>query len=173
MRTSLDTSRQFRPRPPVCYAARVDAAKYPAWPVRGWRVRTILKWIGVGMCAVMPLGLSILPQGLVKFRDGFVDWEMSNGLLSATWFTSNRPPLPTGLPTGVTWGHIHPTYRVVWQINVSLWLLVAAIAIPTVVLWYLDRRRPAPGACRCGYDLTGNKSGVCPECGRELTTGLT
>ena len=27
-------------------------------------------------------------------------------------------------------------------------------------------RRAAPGHCqRCGYDLTGNQSGVCPECG--------
>jgi hypothetical protein len=32
------------------------------------------------------------------------------------------------------------------------------------------RRRPAePGRCpRCDYDLTGNVSGVCPECGTKL-----
>lgn len=30
----------------------------------------------------------------------------------------------------------------------------------------LFRRRPAAGCCRtCGYDLTGNVSGRCPECG--------
>jgi hypothetical protein len=29
------------------------------------------------------------------------------------------------------------------------------------------RRRRRPGSCLdCGYDLTGNQSGVCPECGR-------
>lgn len=27
---------------------------------------------------------------------------------------------------------------------------------------------PTPGYCACGYDLTGNESGVCPECGTEL-----
>jgi predicted amidophosphoribosyltransferase len=28
-------------------------------------------------------------------------------------------------------------------------------------------RRPKPGHCQhCGYDLTCNTSGVCPECGR-------
>ncbi|MFH1748614.1 MAG: hypothetical protein ABIG44_16385 [Planctomycetota bacterium] len=25
--------------------------------------------------------------------------------------------------------------------------------------------------CKCGYDLTGNVSGVCPECGEKTTTG--
>ncbi len=30
-----------------------------------------------------------------------------------------------------------------------------------------------PGVCRCGYDLSGNTSGTCPECGAEVTaTGL-
>ena len=25
-----------------------------------------------------------------------------------------------------------------------------------------------PSHCRCGYDLTGNVSGVCPECGERI-----
>src|SRR4051794_21950994 len=30
-------------------------------------------------------------------------------------------------------------------------------------------RRELPGRCRgCGYDLTGNTSGVCPECGAPV-----
>ena len=34
----------------------------------------------------------------------------------------------------------------------------------TVAFW--PRRRPKPGCCSsCGYDLTGNVSGRCPECG--------
>ena len=32
------------------------------------------------------------------------------------------------------------------------------------------KRRRAMGICvGCGYDLTGNVSGVCPECGRAAT----
>ena len=30
------------------------------------------------------------------------------------------------------------------------------------------RRFPAGHCQRCGYDLTGNVSGVCPECGSEV-----
>ena len=33
----------------------------------------------------------------------------------------------------------------------------------------LRRERRAKGLCeRCGYDLRGNVSGVCPECGRGV-----
>jgi len=43
------------------------------------------------------------------------------------------------------------------------------LAIPTLFLWRAerrDRRRAAAGACSaCGYDLTGNVTGRCPECG--------
>ena len=39
--------------------------------------------------------------------------------------------------------------------------------------WWRDLRRPPPThLCRaCAYDLTGNVSGICPECGTPLTPG--
>ena len=49
----------------------------------------------------------------------------------------------------------------------------------TIFMGFLCRSlvflRPPPrvpeGACvTCGYDLTGNVSGVCPECGRKITS---
>ena len=33
--------------------------------------------------------------------------------------------------------------------------------------WYNKRYPPAP-RCRCGYNLTGNLSGTCPECGTAI-----
>jgi hypothetical protein len=50
-----------------------------------------------------------------------------------------------------------------------LWaLLVPPLTLPLVrliALW-MHRRRCGAGRCTaCGYDLTGNVSGVCPECG--------
>ena len=42
--------------------------------------------------------------------------------------------------------------------------LFLLFAVPTCVLWWVDRRRIPPGHCQhCGYSLTGNTSGVCPE----------
>jgi hypothetical protein len=41
------------------------------------------------------------------------------------------------------------------------------LAILAVWLWY-PSHSPSAGHCQtCGYDLTGNTSGRCPECGTE------
>ena len=51
--------------------------------------------------------------------------------------------------------------------------------IPTVVIMFawtrlllpdyrLYRRRKRGLCVKCGYDLTGNESGVCPECGSSI-----
>lgn len=51
-------------------------------------------------------------------------------------------------------------------LHLPLWVPLLLVALPTAFLWWRDRRVP-PGHClQCGYDLTGNTSGVCPECGR-------
>ena len=55
-----------------------------------------------------------------------------------------------------------------WSVIVPLWFLTAIVSIPTAILWYRDRRQP-PGHCQaCGYDLTGNVSGKCPEYGEAV-----
>ena len=53
--------------------------------------------------------------------------------------------------------------------SVRLLPVLLLLALPTVILWYRGRRRFTPPNCtKCGYDLTGNESGVCPECGTEI-----
>jgi len=54
-------------------------------------------------------------------------------------------------------------------ICVPLWMSFALAAIPTTLLWLFGRRAwPATHCRKCGYDLTGNVSGRCPECGEEI-----
>jgi hypothetical protein len=50
-------------------------------------------------------------------------------------------------------------------------LLMAMLPIAVVTLrWAGRRRRLKLSLClRCGYSLTGNTSGVCPECGTAVT----
>jgi len=47
-----------------------------------------------------------------------------------------------------------------------LWVPALTFVIPTVLLWYRDRRPPKGHCQNCGYNLTGNVTGVCPECGQ-------
>ena len=52
--------------------------------------------------------------------------------------------------------------------GLPLYLFVVVFSIaPTIWLFkWRKRRKLGPNAClACGYDLTGNESGVCPECG--------
>lgn len=52
---------------------------------------------------------------------------------------------------------------------IPLWIPALALLLPAVVMWRHDLRQVAPGHCRkCNYDLTGNVSGRCPECGAPL-----
>jgi hypothetical protein len=56
-----------------------------------------------------------------------------------------------------------------WEVTLPYWLLLTGAAIPTTWLWRRRRRRYSPGKCReCGYNLTGNTSGRCPECGTPI-----
>ena len=56
---------------------------------------------------------------------------------------------------------------------IPLWIPFVLLAIPTWLLWRRDRLRLPPRCCqKCGYDLTGNVSGRCPECGATASAGV-
>ena len=72
------------------------------------------------------------------------------------------------LASSVFWFSYTFTSRYSYLIACVVTVLLAAACRGAAMLrprWNNWRRFP-PGSCRhCGYDLTGNESGVCPECG--------
>ena len=59
-----------------------------------------------------------------------------------------------------------------WGVGVPHWFIAVVLALPGLIWLTRYRRelvlrlRRVRGLClACGYDLTGNQSGVCPECG--------
>jgi hypothetical protein len=51
------------------------------------------------------------------------------------------------------------------QLIIPLWTALTLVWGIAALTWY-RRRHILPGHCRkCGYNLTGNTSGRCPECG--------
>ncbi len=76
-------------------------------------------------------------------------------------------------PVGGEWWPIVSVSNRVLYIAFPFWLALALVGVPTAVLWWPVRRRKLPGHCqKCGYDLTGNVSGRCPECGEAVGQGL-
>ena len=53
-------------------------------------------------------------------------------------------------------------------VRIPLYAVFAAVAVPTLLVWRFWPKPVKPGHCRCGYDLRGNTSGVCPECGQPF-----
>jgi hypothetical protein len=76
------------------------------------------------------------------------------------WFThpDGRVLPPTTQP--------RPAVFMGYAVNFPIYVLFLIVAAPTVFLWLRHPRHYPPQYCqRCGYDLTGNVSGRCPECG--------
>ncbi len=144
------------------------------------RVRRILKWAGLIGCVliVMAWGVSLrwwvarvgsntivgLRDGnVLVYRDGDPPW------IGGGWDAIVASPgvYRYGFFWPIVWLRPLPLLS---QVHLPCWLPLIVLAIPTAILWHRDcRRRIPPGHCqKCGYDLTGNESGLCWECGTTI-----
>jgi hypothetical protein len=59
-----------------------------------------------------------------------------------------------------------------FEIIAPLWFPAILLSVPpSIWLARQRRKRKLRGCCaKCGYNLTGNVSGVCPECGTPITS---
>lgn len=145
------------------------------------RVRRLLKWVGTVGCVVLLLGCAASLKWYVTVQRQNCRLSVADGAIFAFWVES-----PSNLPgpsfeNGVVQVHwwsssqafsdyaLCPRYEYGTSArfaSMPLWIPLFLIGAPTAVLWRLDRRRVRPGRCgKCDYDLTGNESGRCPECG--------
>jgi hypothetical protein len=69
-----------------------------------------------------------------------------------------RPRLIRDPPVSLYFVHVHMPFAP----------LIIMLATATALLWYRDRRIPSGHCEQCGYNLTGNVSGICPECGTAI-----
>ena len=106
--------------------------------------------------------------------------QVEGGRITVTRRTS--PPRLTGEPVfmenllrpvprqfaGIAWSR----NRISCRLEASLMLLTVLAIYPTIALirgpWRRHRRRKRGLCLKCGYNLAGNVSGVCPECGEAM-----
>lgn len=148
-----------------------------------------LRWFGT-ICSVSLLVLWLSSGGYwVYLTDGNrVTLYISGGVatatvhpapgIKATFFACGRKHyamfpehLPSWRPFRL-WQHQQAKW---WQgsqdvTQVPLTVVTGVFLLPTLSCWvWALRRRIPPGHCRaCSYDLTGNTSGTCPECGTAI-----
>ena len=107
----------------------------------------------------------------VWFLGATMAFDAANGIVLLDFYGEELSPTygwAAGRTTGglgLTWPRLD-LFRNSFVLKLPLWIPFILVAIPTAVLCWRDRHRPPPGHCqRCGYNLTGNVSGRCPECG--------
>ena len=141
-------------------------------PLARSKVRRVMKWVGLSACLILALmwiftwgrwgpgyrfgsGLHVgIGNGKVGSFTRIDDYKF--GYCFSCFINPNDDMVVMTGPYSERGGR---------AVAVSLLKLSFLIAIPTYILWRRDRRHP-PGHCQgCGYDLTGNESGMCPECG--------
>ncbi len=147
------------------------------------RTRRIAKWVGTASCGLLLLFL-LLGNWRTFWWIGKTEvLQLGKGGFCAGWWSEDAHA-PESIRRQLISSHVQrhsfSTHR--WSfdylisaedqamdwLNLPLWIPFVLIAIPTVWLWRRDRRHP-PGHCqRCGYDLTGNVTGVCSECAAKV-----
>jgi hypothetical protein len=151
------------------------------------RIRRWFKWIGTTVCVLLLVMWVYSVWGSVfrvcRVRNAECTVELTAQNLWFIWVDS-------GVPRQTEWifRWRHPLALRLWlphasgggmsrngknigfrTFNVPLWIPILLIAIPTLFLFWRDHQLNPTGHCqKCGYNLTGNVSGICPECGEKI-----
>jgi 4-amino-4-deoxy-L-arabinose transferase-like glycosyltransferase len=154
------------------------------------RTRRVLKWVAAAMCALILAAWALSVQyAFTNAPDGrpqTVRVLISQGEILIGWqrpFVRQDyadiddfivPALGKSSRVGWPWPAFYTdvsggtTYR---SLVIPLWFMFLLAFPAAASLWWLDRHRVRPGHCwKCGYDLTGNVSGQCPECGTAVAS---
>ena len=140
------------------------------------RTRRILKWVALTGSLLVPcliLGsycsvLNIEIQATDSYELGIGAGRLYFARLNPLFIRAARPS-----GWGIRRGEDHWDYRP-WQarffVDVPLWPIWVLLVPVTVIMYRRDRPAP-PGLCQnCGYNLTGNVSRRCPECGKAVSS---
>ena len=122
--------------------------------------RVLFRWAGPGFSVILANGtLQVYGEGFYHTWDR--QWpavQVGSGFNWGIAWPQVRGPgyINYGPDTALAWP---------WYVALPLWLPTAVLVIAAALAWLWPQRRK-PGTCAtCGYNLTGNITGRCPECG--------
>lgn len=155
-------------------------------PIRRLWKRPAPRWL-IGVLTVTCVLLAALwttsHLATVTFDGSHVHLRLTKGAVSMFVY---RQPTLTGIPWGTGWNVYRGIPPLVvgtrgyftWRggdiiLSLPLGVLIVMFVVPTILLARPDRRAWTGHCRRCAYDLTGNESGVCPECGTKIANAET
>ena len=134
---------------------------------RDLRRARVFRNVGIAICLLIVLAWAASTQLTVGLKTSYFSLLIADGDLGIArtfWNDRNRFFWRWERASVAQWSAISASSVVI----LPLWLFLGLAAVPTSFFWW--RSRPRRGHCRkCGYDLTGNVSGRCPECGRAVS----
>lgn len=138
---------------------------------------TIAAFVAAALATAIAWALTASGRGLAYYNGAKTIYEVGYGCMTFARLTPSHINCKPGFSL-----RSHDSFR--WYpklildsrdlavISIPLWILLALFTTPpALVLWRarLRRLRIEAGRCpRCGYDLAGNVTGVCPECGERI-----
>ena len=134
----------------------------------GRRVRTIFTILSPLLFAAITFVWARSYFVTDEFRFGVNRWEESVVRSHAGRFSWHGPaevraPVNSSVPYWLP---------ALLSLIVPAWPLIRRLGRKVEPEWRLQRRPPPEGHCRrCGYNLAGNVSGLCPECGEASAHG--
>ncbi len=132
------------------------------------RLRTITLWTGTLLRVLIAAAFVVSARWQVAAQAGKVCvYVMVGSILVLLDDPLTIPVVVDGHSFGLAHWTMWPADGQ-WFIEFPIYAPFAAVAIPTLLAWRFWPKPVKPGHCECGYDLTGNTSGVCPECGAEV-----
>lgn len=140
----------------------------PGQPHPKPRRRAMLKWAALTSTVLTATAWAVSLFWLIDYEGDSRAYELGQGAIIVHCY-------PRGSGAGWTLGRLtalnpwwYPEYVAGpgWKRYVlPLWIPLLLAAIPTTWAWWRKRRYPVGHCQGCGYDLTGNVTGICSECG--------
>ena len=150
---------------------------------RSSRIQRGLKWVGTSVVVALLIAWAVSLFVFASLASRGWQIGIAAGSVSLSWDETGKRVLPSGWEAvrvrrpwnTKLWIWKPVSYSLplgVHRFRMPFWIPVVLVGLPTVFLWLKDRRISPYHCQRCGYNLTGNVSGICPECGKPIQDDL-
>lgn len=141
--------------------------------LRAAQISLLVTSLALLLCSLGAWAVSYCDLGGPRelFPGGYLLWNGTGGLGAAFSFSNASWIWPIDFSLGplMLQSPRLPYGKRLQVVFIHMWFpCVVFSAYPLCYCIHRWRTRVLPGHCKCGYNMRGNESGVCPECGYAM-----